>query len=60
MMGNNLSKKEKIMLSLEQIISKVDDLHGTSLLNSNDEITNIYKKLTQLAYNIDKYLIEKK
>ena len=59
-MRNNLSKKEKIMLSLEQIISEVDDLYSTRVLHIDDEIAKIYKKLTQLAYNIDKYLIEKK
>lgn len=59
-MRNNPNKKEEIMLSLEQIISEVDDLHRTSVLHIDDEIAKIYKKLTQLAYNIDKYLIEEK
>lgn len=59
-MRNNPSKKEEIMLSLEQIISEVNDLHRISVLHIDDEIAKIYKKLTQLAYNIDKYLIEER
>lgn len=59
-MGNSLNKKEKIILSLEQIMAQVDDLHGTSLINLEDGVNRIYKELTQLTYNIDKYLMEKK
>lgn len=59
-MGNSLNKKEKIILSLERIMAQVDDLHGTSLINLEDGVNRIYKELTQLTYNIDKYLMENK
>lgn len=59
-MRQNLNKKEEIILSLERIMAQVDDLHGTSLINLEDEVNRIYKELTQLTYNIDKYLMEKK
>ena len=59
-MRKNSNKKEKIILSIEQIMAQVDDLHGTSLINLEDEVNRIYKELTQLTYNINKYLMEKK
>lgn len=59
-MGNSLNKKEKIILSLERIMAQVDDLGQKRVIDIDYETKDIYKKLTQLAYNIDKYLIEKK
>lgn len=58
-MDKNLNKKEEIIWSLEQVMSQVCDLNGTTLINLTHEVANIYNQLTKVVENIDDNLIEK-
>ena len=59
MMGKNLNKKEEIIWSLEQIMSQVDDLNGTTLINLTNGVANIYNQLTKIVKDIDDNLMMK-
>lgn len=52
MMSKNLNKKEEIMWSLEQIMSQVDDLNGTTLINLTNGVANIYNQLEEIVQDI--------
>lgn len=56
-MEKNLNKKEEIIWSLEQIMTQVDNLHKTGLLNLDVEISNIYDQLAVIIENIDDHSI---
>lgn len=56
-MEKNLNKKEEIIWSLEQIMTQVDSLHKTGLLNLDAEISNIYDQLAVIIENIDDHSI---
>ena len=52
MMSKNLNKKEEIMWSLKQIMSQVDDLNGTTLINLTNGVANIYNQLEEIVQDI--------
>lgn len=58
-MGKNLNQKEEIIWSLEQIMSQVDDLNGTTLINLMNEVANIYSQLAEIIEDINDNLMIK-
>lgn len=56
-MGKNLNKKEEIIWSLEQVMSQVCDLNGTTLIDLTHEVANIYNELAKITMDIDDNLM---
>lgn len=57
MMDKNLNKKEEIICSLEQVMSQVCDLNGTTLINLTNGVANIYRQLVKITEDVDDNLM---